>query len=449
MRVHPPTVPGSTYRLQFSARFRFTDALEIVPYLDALGVGHVYASPYFRARPGSDHGYDVIDPNTLNPEVGTADEHRAFVDALQARGIGQILDIVPNHMGIGGTENPWWQDVLEWGERSPYANFFDIDWRPAKEELRGKVLLPLLGDHFGTVLERGELALSFERTAGSFAIAYYDRRFPLAPWTYAPVLDAAAGAVDGREPVAGELRALGLRFADLAAVPPETGREPQRARAVALSQRLAELARSDAVAAAIETVLNLWRVERGAEAADRLDELIRTQNYRLAYWRVAGDEINYRRFFDVNDLAGVRVEDAEVLGRTHRLIFEMIGDGRIQGVRVDHIDGLSEPAGYCNLLHDRAVALGHPQYLVVEKILARFEALPRDWQVDGTTGYDFAAAVNGLFVDPRAEFSFDRIYREFAGMVEEFDEVAAASKGVIMATRLASELTVLATALDR
>jgi (1->4)-alpha-D-glucan 1-alpha-D-glucosylmutase len=432
--VDARVTPLSTYRLQFTPEFGFADARAVVPYLAALGIDWIYASPYLKARPGSTHGYDVVDPNTLNPEVGTAEQHAAFIDAAQAAGLGHLLDFVPNHMGIG-SGNPWWQDVLEWGEASPYAHYFDIDWNPLRAEMRGKVLIPSLGDYYGRVLERGELTIAFDRPAGTFAVAYYDARFPLSTATYGELLALAAERLGGE---AWALRALAAEFG-----------EADRARALELKAELAGVARDDAVAAAIDAALAWYRSAAGPASADRLDALLSAQHYRLSFWRVSADEINYRRFFDVNDLVGVRVEDAEVLAQTHRFVFELIASGRIQGLRIDHVDGLFNPGGYCELLQDRAAAIGHPQYLVVEKILARFETLRPDWRVAGTTGYDFMNVVNGLFVDARAERSFDRIYRRFAGIGGTFDQFAYRAKKDIIRTSLASELEVLTTMLDR
>jgi (1->4)-alpha-D-glucan 1-alpha-D-glucosylmutase len=429
------SVPLSTYRLQFNAAFRFDDARAIVPYLDALGIGSMYASPYLKARPGSTHGYDVVDPNRLNPEVGTVAEHAAMIDAAQAAGIGHVLDFVPNHMGVGGAENPWWQDVLEWGEASPYAKFFDIDWQPLRAEMRGRVLVPFLGDYYGRVLERGELAPRFDAATGTFSIAYYESHFPIATESYGAFLSLAVGHVAG---AAWPLRALAAEFDGA-----------PRERASALKAELAAVARDTAIAAAIEAALGTYRVGSDPVAIDRLDALLQRQHYRLAYWRVSADEINYRRFFDINDLAGLRVEDADVLAETHRFVFSLIESGRIQGLRIDHVDGLFNPGGYCTFLQDRASALGHPQYLVVEKILARFETLRRDWRIAGTTGYDFMNLVNGLFVDSKSELAFDRIYRQFAGIATNFDQFAYRAKKDIMRATLASELEVLVTMLDR
>ncbi|MGD0473512.1 MAG: malto-oligosyltrehalose synthase [Candidatus Velthaea sp.] len=442
----PPTVPTATYRLQFTPVFGFRDATAIVPYLNDLGVGHLYASPYLKARPGSLHGYDVVDPNALNPEIGTPAEHAAMVSAAQAKGMGQILDFVPNHMGIG-PDNPWWNDVLEWGERSTYAAFFDIDWRPLKPELQGKVLVPTLGDHYGRVLESGEIKLSFELAAGTFVVDYFDNRFPVAVKSYADVLQRAA------HHGAPQLEALAAEFASFApGALPATAAEmqPVYRRAAEVKKQLADAARDAAAAVAIARALEDFTIVPGdPRSADALDLLLSDQFYRLAYWRVAVDDVNYRRFFDINDLAGLRVEDAAVLGQTHRLAFAWIAAGTLQGLRIDHIDGLYNPGGYCNLIKERSDALGQPLYVVVEKILAPFERLRASWLISGTTGYEFANLVNGLFVDAGAEAGFDRIYARAIGHEPDYDLIAYEAKRRIMSINLASELTVLATNLSR
>ncbi len=431
-RVSAPAFPSSTYRLQFGPQFRFADATAIVPYLDALGIGWLYASPYFKARPGSTHGYDVVDHNELNPEVGDDAEHRALIDALHARGMGHLLDFVPNHMGIGAN-NPWWRDVLMLGPLSTYATFFDIDWN-ARSMGRGKVVLPVLGDHYGQIVERRELTVAFDRASGELVLRYFDHAFPLAPATYARVLERASQ------------RELAAAFGAL------RGRPRERRRRAALRERIAvqvrefaeRMTRDAPFAAAVDAACATF-----ADDPDRLDALVRAQHYRLAFWRVAADEINYRRFFDVNDLAGLRVEDAEVLARTHELLFAMIADGRVDGVRIDHIDGLANPGGYVNLLADRAHALGQPLYLVVEKILLGDERLRPTWHIDGTTGYDFMNLVLGLFVDAQAERSFDRISARATGQSTTFAEEAYAAKRRILRVDLASELAVLTDALTR
>jgi (1->4)-alpha-D-glucan 1-alpha-D-glucosylmutase len=440
--VSDSPAPSSTYRLQFGPSFRFTDAEAIVPYLDALGIGWLYASPYFRARPGSEHGYDVVDHNQLNPEIGDDRDHRSMIAALHARGMGHLLDFVPNHMGIG-KNNPWWRDMLALGPLSPYATFFDIDWN-ARSIGHGKVVLPVLGDHYGAVIERGELTVVFDRPSSELVLRYFDRDFPLAPATYARVLERAASGTTGATTAA-----LGEFAATFGAL---RGRPRDRRRQAALRDRIAtsrdefaaRMAGDAAFASAVDDACKSFPADH-----DRLDALVRAQHYRPAYWRVASDAINYRRFFDVNDLAGLRVEDAEVLARTHELVFAMIADGRVDGLRIDHIDGLANPAGYLNLLVDRAHTLGQPLYLVVEKILLGDERLRPAWHVDGTTGYDFMNDVLGLFVDAQAERGFDRIYRRATGSTATFADEADVAKRRVMRADLASELSVLADALTR
>ncbi len=449
----PPAIPTSTYRVQFSPAFSFRDAEALIPYLADLGIGSLYASPYLQPRPGSEHGYDIVDHNALNPELGTAADHAAMIAAAHARGLGHILDFVPNHMGVG-FENPWWRDVLEWGERSPYARFFDIDWEPLELAMRGKVLLPFLGDHYGTVLERGELRLVFDAPTGTFELRYFAHRFPLGPQAYGAILDRALQQLpnaDGSE-AAVRLRAIAD---DFDAASDQDGaddrRVPLRERLGQRKLGLATLARENAaVAAALEAAVRSYDVAAGdAASADALDAIVRAQAYRLAFWRVAVDEINYRRFFDINDLAGLRQEDSEVLARTHELVFRLIGEGKLQGLRIDHVDGLANPGAYVNLLHERSDALGQPLWVVVEKILARDERLRPSWSIAGTTGYEFANLVNGLFVDRAAEESFTRIYRRVTRIDAPFAAIVDDAKHRIMRVELASELTVLATNLLR
>ena len=418
--------------------FGFREAEAIVPYLAELGISHIYASPYLRARSGSQHGYDVIDYGALNPELGSEDDHASWIATAQAAGLGQIMDFVSNHMGVGA-DNPWWVDVLTWGDRSPYAAFFDIDWQPLNAQLRGKVLLPFLGEHFGRVLERAELALSYDAEAGAFWITYFENRFPLAPQSYAEII-AAVGDRD----LADAFRALRARPRGLRA------RAALRARFDELKTRLAERARESPFGASLALAISRYTVDPASPAtANRLEALLGGQSYRLAFWRVAVDDINYRRFFDINELAGLRMEGSEALAQTHRFVFGLIERGMLQGLRIDHIDGLANPGAYGNFLVERAEALGQPLYVVVEKILARYERLRPSWRVDGTTGYEFANLVNGLFVDARSETAFDRIYRRFTGVTEHFAAIADASKRRIMRVNLASELTVLATELTR
>ena len=358
-------VPRATYRLQLNKSFRFADATAIVPYLASLGVSHVYASPFLKARPGSMHGYDIVDHSQLNPEIGTEAELERLLAELRRHGMGLVMDIVPNHMGVMHGDNAWWQDVLEKGRASPYAKFFDIDWLPAKRELWGKVLLGVLGGHYGEVLEKGELKL------GRGVVKYYDNEFPLTRKTRTAKLSA-------RDPLA-------------------------------------------------------------------MHRLLERQNYRLAFWRVAADEINYRRFFEIVDLAAIRQEERGVFEATHKLVARLALTPGVDGLRVDHPDGLADPREYFARLQERC---GRP-WVVVEKIVADHETLPGDWPVHGTTGYRFANLLTGLFIKAEAEKLFDRIYQRFTGDRRPFDEISYESRMLIMHTTLAADLNRLATRLSR
>jgi len=416
----------AAYRLQFQRQFTFLDAAELVPYLAALGVSHIYASPIMEARPGSTHGYDITDHNRLNPEIGTEADFRALVDTLHAHGMGLILDFVPNHMGIG-SDNAWWLDVLEWGRDSPFAAYFDINWEPLRPDMRGRVLLPVLGDHYGIILEKGEIGLRFDPQEGSFSAWYYEHRFPISPLSYATILKAGGKQLGG----------LAERFAALSGC----GALTARTRAAALKQRLADGAREPDFANAIAAALDEFTGQPGERASfEPLHRLLEMQAYRIAYWRVAAEEINYRRFFNINDLAGLRMELPELFERTHRLVFELIERGDVQALRIDHIDGLFDPKAYCEQLQQHCAA---SLYVLIEKILARYEVLPQ-WPVAGTTGYDFLNQVFGIFVEPAGEAAMTRLYRRFANGNDNYDDVLYASKNRITQVNFASEVNVLA-----
>ena len=417
----------ATYRLQFHKGFTFRDAEALVPYLSRLAVSHVYASPLMQARPGSTHGYDIVDHNRLNPEIGTEAEFEALVASLAAHGMGLIVDIVPNHMGVGGADNSWWLDVLEWGENSPYASFFDINWDAVRDDLKGRVLLPVLGDQYGAVLEKGEIALRFDPGEGTFSAWYYEHRFPISPLSYSDILRHGGAKLGELSGAFHALRRLG----------PRAAYEPS----ADLKRQLAEAASNPAAKVAIDAAIRTYGGDPGRpESFRRLHRLLEAQAYRVAYWRVATEEINYRRFFNINDLAGLRIELPELFEATHRLIFDMVERGQVQGLRIDHVDGLFDPARYCATLRRRA---GDDTYIVAEKILARYERLP-DWPIAGTTGYDFVNQVLGLFVDASAEAAMTRLYRRITGRREDFDEVLYAAKQRIMRVNLASEMSVIA-----
>ncbi|MDE2447969.1 MAG: malto-oligosyltrehalose synthase [Gammaproteobacteria bacterium] len=448
-------IPRATYRVQLNAGFTFKDLTAIVPYLAALGISHVYCSPYFRARAGSVHGYDVVDHNSFNPEIGSREDFERLTAELRTHGMGHILDIVPNHVGVMGSDNAWWMDVLENGQASIYADYFDIDWNPVNPALADKVLVPVLADPYGAVLERGDLGLRFERELGSFAIHYHEHRMPLDPRTYPRILDAVL-AIERNT----ELETLRRRFG---ALPDRRGATPdkiaERNRDKETHKRaLAALAAANAgISAALDRALAELAGNPGDPVSfDPLHELMESQAFRLAYWRVASDDINYRRFFDVNDLAALRVENEAVFEATHRLVLELIGSGALDGLRIDHADGLYDPLGYFRRLTARvaqatAAAGGssRPLYLVVEKITASFERLPADWPVHGETGYHFANVVNRLLVDTGSKGRMGRIYRSFIGEPRQWPDVTYECQHRVLRMSLGSELNTAANLLVR
>jgi (1->4)-alpha-D-glucan 1-alpha-D-glucosylmutase len=457
-------IPRATYRLQLNHEFTFRQAAAIVPYLAELGVSHAYCSPYLRARPGSMHGYDIIDHSALNPELGSRADFEHFSSVLRTHGMGQILDVVPNHMGVLGADNAWWMDVLENGEASIYAGYFDIDWQPVDLVLSGKVLVPVLGDHYGAVLEQGELQLFFEPENGTFSFRYHQHRFPVDPGSYRRILERALELAPAQKlppPARDELASLVSAFARL----PARGESAAEKRAERnrdkelYKKRLAALAAGEPeVVAGIMVAAHAINGTPGESANfDALHELLEEQPYRLAYWRVASDQVNYRRFFDINELAALRMEDDAVFEATHRLVLQMLADGQVDGLRVDHPDGLYDPARYFRCLQERCApgqqlpdaSREWPLYLVIEKITAGHERVPESWAVHGTTGYRFTNVVNGIFVDTGARRKMDRAYRAFAGPVPAFAEIAYQTKVLIMRTSLASELAVLANRLAR
>ena len=435
----------ATHRLQFSRDFTFADAGAVIDYLDDLGVSHIYASPFLKARPGSTHGYDIIDHNQINPEIGTIEELTALTDRLKRRGMGLVLDFVPNHMGVGGKDNAWWLDVLEWGRMSPYAEFFDIDWQGPRPDLTGKVLLPVLGDQYGVILEKGEIRLRFDAATGSFHAAYFDHRFPISPRNYAGILGHADPPAPYRDP----LRRLVDGFSSLGEPRDCGSAETPRSSATELKSALAALTMDEpALPAALERAAESFNGEAGqAESWRRLHALLEAQAYRVAYWRVAADEINYRRFFNINELAGIRIELPQLFERVHRLVLRLIAEGRLDGLRIDHLDGLFDPAGYCARLQREATSaaglFAGAFYIIVEKVLASYEGLS-DWPVAGTTGYDFIREVSGLFIDPAGEVPLRRGYRAFTKRTEDYDAAVYAGKRRIIEVNLASEAGVLA-----
>ena len=422
------TVPRATYRVQLNAGFTFDDAAAAVPYLADLGVSHLYCSPYLQAAAGSTHGYDVVDHRRLNEELGGAGGHRRLMEALASAGMGHVLDIVPNHMAIAGRENAWWWDVLEDGPSSRYAAHFDIDWDPPERRLTTKVLVPILGDHYGRVLEAGELTL--ERDGGSVTVRYHDAEAPVSPRTLDDLLARAA-----ERTASDELASLATAFGRLPhalATDRASVAERHRDKEVLRDRLAALLAEHDELAVAVDDELKAIN-----EDADLLDALLARQNYRLAYWRTAGRELDYRRFFDITSLVALRAEDEEVFDESHGLVLDLVTAGEVSGLRVDHIDGLRDPAAYLERLR---AAAGPGAYLVVEKILEGDERVPPAWPVDGTTGYDFLAQVNALLVDPSAEERLTATYARFTGEDAPFEDIALAAKHEVMRTVLAADI---------
>lgn len=424
------TVPiRATYRVQLHAGFTFDDAAAIVPYLARLGISHLYASPVLQAEAGSTHGYDVIDHASVNLELGGEEGFARLTDALRAAGMGLVLDIVPNHMAITGPQNAWWWDVLENGPSSAYASYFDVEWDPPARRLRNVVLLPVLGDHYGKVLARGELCLAWD--GAWFTVRHGDSTYPLAPPSLAPLLTRAAQHA-GSDELATAARALRQLPGSW-----ETGAEQVERRQVdkrALRQSIAELAAEASVADAI-----VAEVRRTNADPDALDALLEAQNYRLAFWRASSRDLGYRRFFDINTLIGLRVEEADVFGATHGRILEWVRDGVLDGLRIDHPDGLRDPKGYFGRLR-----AGAPEaWIVAEKILETNEELRSDWAVDGTTGYDFLRQVQLLFVDPAGEAAMDALHAAWNGPTD-WSELVHDTKRQVLEQALGSDLARLA-----
>lgn len=427
--------PRATLRLQFHRGFTLDDAVPVVPYAAALGVSHIYASPLLTARPGSTHGYDIVDHGSINPEIGGEAALLRLVSALHAASMGLILDIVPNHMGVGGADNRWWMDVLEWGHVSPYADAFDIDWSPPDVALRGKVMAPFLGEPYGAALEGGNLRLGCDAKAGRLFVRYFENEFPLSPAGAAAVLQAAP-----------------RRFAE--AIAHFTGAADLADRQE-IARPLAETARSRLAAAlatqpsktSLDSVLARYNTANETGRA-RMHALLETQNYRLTFWRAAADEINWRRFFDINTLAGIRVELPWVFDASHALIVDLYRRGLIDGVRIDHVDGLADPRAYCRKLRRVLTVAGHdrpkdappgPPWIVVEKILALHERLRPDWQIDGTTGYDFMNEVGGVLHDPLGAEPLASLWHRLTGRPAEFEPEERDARRQVLRDNLTSE----------
>nr|WP_298146063.1 malto-oligosyltrehalose synthase [uncultured Pseudomonas sp.] len=427
----------ATARLQFHRGFTLDDAVPLVDYFSRMGITHLYASPLLSARTGSMHGYDVVDPTSINPELGGEAALERLVEALRKRNMRLILDIVSNHMAVGGDANPWWLDVLEWGMQSPYANFFDIDWQSPDPLLHGQLLVPFLRSDYGDCLASGEIELHFDKHSGQFFAKHYEHRFPLTPSSYGEILGCCEFA---------ELKTLGQQFAALQQAP------GARQQAEALRQRLSQLSQGAQASEAIFLALTLFRPV-SQTGLDNLHRLLERQHYRLASWRTAADDINWRRFFDITELGGLRVERTEVFEATHAKIFDLIERGLIDGLRIDHIDGLANPRAYCRKLRRRVDGLldkrpeilsGEHFFIFVEKILGEEEQLPVDWNVDGSTGYEFMNQVSLLQHDPLGELQLCALWSDISGRSASFHDEVYEARQQILGSSLAGDLETVA-----
>ncbi len=411
----------ATYRLQLQPDFGFAEVEALLPYFQQLGVSHLYLSPITEAPLASTHGYDVVDHNEVREVLGGREAFERLVAAAHEAGLAVLLDFVPNHAGVGPL-NAYWQDMLAYGPHSPYAPYFDIDWHPIKEELQGKILLPFLGSPYGEVLDRGELKLACED--GRFFATYFENRYAITPASYADILDAALPRFE-RTQAYWDLKDLVEAYTSL--------KPAEREKAEALRRRLARLL--DRIP--LEPVLETF-------TGTTLHALLEKQYWRLSFWKTAGYEINYRRFFDINGLVALRMEDDRVFWDAHRLLGELLALEGVDGVRIDHVDGLFDPHVYLRRLH----SLGATR-IWVEKILAPGETLPEGWDVEGTTGYEFMNDVMGVLLQPGGEVPLDRAYGRYVPNVQSYDDETYTSKKLVMKTILSSELFRLSYELDR
>ena len=417
----------ATYRVQLRSEFGFEAASARAGYLSALGISDLYCSPILQAAAGSTHGYDVVDHSRLSVDLGGDPGFRRLAETLQRRGMGLTVDIVPNHMAIDGRANRWWWDILENGPSSLYASYFDIDWPGDSSRHEPTVLVPVLGDRYGRVLDNHDVRLS--RDGGTFSVSYFDHELPLSPRTLDTLLGRAADAA-GSE-------ALKAVASDFGALPHAAMTDPTT---VAVRHEQKERLR-DRLAALLESEPELAAaVDREVAALDRdadeMDRLLRRQNFRLAYWRTAREELDYRRFFNIETLVGLRVEEPQVFADTHETIGRLVRDGVVQGLRVDHVDGLRDPEGYLQSLR----RLAPSAYVAVEKIVERDESLPREWPVEGTTGYDFVSRVANVLVDRSGEELMTSCYTRLTNEPTVYSEVVRAAKTQIMTDELGPEV---------
>src|ERR1700761_3338065 len=440
----PPSIPVATYRLQLTADFNFDATAAVVPYLKALGISHVYASPFLKARAGSTHGYDIVDHTKFNPELGGEAGFERLSAVLKQHDLGLILDFVPNHVGVHFADNPWWLDVLEWGENSPHAASFDIDWDQLPYRSRGGVLLPIIGTSYGEALEKGEIELRYDPAEGGFSAWYFEHRLPIAPERYSEILRAVVKEADAEATDTGkDLLELASRYKGL--------RRPNHQEAPAFKAAIRDTAGGAEI---IARGLDAYKAGAGRSTQiSALHHLLERQHYKLGHWRLASSDINYRRFFDVNTLAGLRVEDAATFEAMHGLVKRLIAEDKLQGLRLDHIDGLRDPAQYFQrlrrLVRGARGGDGKPFYVVIEKILGEGEDLPRFSGVHGTTGYEWLNVITQVLVDRNGLDPLNEVWRQLSNQPPRLEPVLLEAKRRVLETLLTSEFTVLARLLAR
>lgn len=436
-----PAVPRATYRVQLTKDFDFDQAAALIPYLKDLGISHLYASPFLKARPGSTHGYDIVDHDRLNPELGGEEGFARLTAALKEHGLGLILDFVPNHMGVGRADNAWWLDVLEWGQKSPYADVFDIDWNALPHRRHPGVLLPILGRPYGAALQAGEIELKFDAADGAFAAWYFEHKLPINPQRYAEIIRVVMANAGDAGDAGRALLALAEDYRNPGA--------PSYREAPALKKALT------AIEGAGDVIKRGLAAYRGDEGAALLHRLLERQHYRVSYWRVAFSAVNYRRFFDINDLAGIRVENPATFRAIHTLVVRLVAGGQLQGLRLDHIDGLRDPGQYTKRLNQlvrktrREAGLPPPFYVIVEKILGEDEAMPALPMVAGTTGYEWLNVLTHVYLHGSGLQQLDSTWRNFSGEQRDFSVILENAKERVIDTILASEFGVLCGALSR